>query len=349
VTAANDRPFAAVDLFCGVGGLSEGLKNAGFHVLGAVDIAPLATAGYALNHPETRVWTHNLRSLSPVDVMEALGIERGQLDLLAGCPPCQGFSTMRTLRKSTSVADKRNSLARDFGRFAEALLPRAILMENVPGLVGEAALDLLMRRLERCGYALTYGVLDAADFGVPQRRRRFVMLGVRDHPAVAFAEPRGKRTVRDALGSLPAAGQSGDAAHDHGERRTLRIRRLIASIPRDGGGQKDLPLARRLGCHQRTHGFFDVYGRMWWDRPAPTITSGCINPSRGRFLHPDENRAITLREAALLQGFPDDYKLPLQHGKYRAADLIGNALPPPFVAWHANVLADALKSSIALP
>ena len=337
------RPLTAVDLFCGIGGLSEGLRDAGFDVLGAVDIAQLATESYARNHPDTHIWTCNVRSLPPETVLQTLGLEPGQLDLLAGCPPCQGFSSMRTLRRTSSVADKRNSLVGDFGRFVETILPRALLMENVPGLEADVALTRLQRRLERCGYALTSGVLDAADYGVPQRRRRFVMLGVRNSKPVAFAKPQQRKTVREALAHLPVAGKSGDDAHDHGEQRSQRIQHLIASIPRDGGGQKDLPLTERLPCHQRTRGFFDVYGRMSWDKPAPTITSGCINPSRGRFLHPEEDRAITVREAALLQGFPPDYQLPLHHGKYRAADLIGNALPPIFVAYHARELRAALS------
>lgn len=336
-------PMTAVDLFCGMGGLSQGLSDAGFKVVGAVDIAEIATDVYSANHPSAHVWTRNLRSLSPQLVMETLGLLPGKLDLLAGCPPCQGFSTMRTLRRSSSVHDKRNSLVAQFGRYAEALLPRSLMMENVPGLADDPALDRLRRRLERLGYSLTSGVLDAADYGVPQRRRRFVMLGIRNAEPVRFGEPSKRATVRDALATLPRAGYSHDPAHDHGEQRSERIRDRIARVPHDGGGQKDLPVEHQLACHRRTRGFFDVYGRMWWDKPAPTITSGCINPSKGRFLHPNEDRAITVREAALLQSFPADYKIPLTHGKYAAADLIGNALPPAFVASHARELAVALN------
>lgn len=336
---------AAIDLFCGIGGLSTGLRQAGFEVLGAIDIAALATEGYRANHPDTRVWSRNIRGLSPQTVMDALKLNPGDLDLLAGCPPCQGFSTMRTLRQASSVEDRRNGLIAQFGRYAEALRPRAVMMENVPGLADDPRLERLQARLRRAGYALTCGVLDAADYGVPQRRRRLVLLGIRDGPAVSFApaQPRGV-TVGDALAGLPAAGTAGDPLHDHGERRSRRIRNLIAAIPHDGGGQKDLPARRRLACHRRSGGFFDVYGRMAWNRPAPTMTSGCINPSKGRFLHPEADRAITLREAALLQSFPADYAVPLTAGKYKAADLIGNALPPAFVAAHARQIAAALAA-----
>lgn len=340
--------LTAVDLFCGVGGLSVGLKEAGFSVLGAVDVSELAIEGYRKNHPGTTVWQQNIRSLSPKTMMKTLGLVPGQLDLLAGCPPCQGFSTMRTLRRGTSVADKRNSLVAQFGRYVSALQPRALMMENVPGLAEEAVLDRLVKRLEGLGYAITTGIHDAADFGVPQRRRRFVLVGIRNGEPIDFVEPISRqRTVRDALGNVPAPGESDDPLHIHGEQRTRRIRNLIAAIPPDGGGRKDLPRRRQLGCHKRTNGFFDVYGRMAWDQPAPTITSGCINPSKGRFLHPEENRAITLREAALLQTFPSNYEIPLTGGKYKAADLIGNALPPTFVAAHAKPIADALHAETA--
>lgn len=337
--------LTAVDLFCGVGGLSVGLQEAGFSVIGAVDVSELAVEGYRTNHPETVVWRQNIRSLSPKVVMERLEVSAGQLDLLAGCPPCQGFSTMRTLRRGTSVEDKRNSLVAQFGRYADALRPRALLMENVPGLQHEPVLERLVMRLEKLGYSVTTGVRDAAEYGVPQRRRRFVLIGMLRSQSTSFADPISSAlTVRDALEGLPPPEESDDPLHNHGEKRTRRIRNLIADIPHDGGGQKDLPRRRRLRCHKRSNGFFDVYGRMAWDKPSPTITSGCINPSKGRFLHPDQDRAITLREAALLQSFPPDYQIPLSAGKYKAADLIGNAIPPAFVASHARPIAEALRA-----
>jgi DNA (cytosine-5)-methyltransferase 1 len=340
--------LTAVDLFCGVGGLSAGLCEAGFSVVGAVDVSELAIEGYRANHADTVVWHQNIRSLSPKRVMKELGLAPGDLDLLAGCPPCQGFSTMRTLRQGTSVADKRNSLVAQFGRYAAALLPRSILMENVPGLANEPGLHRLVKRLKRLGYAVETGVRDAADYGVPQRRKRFVLIGMRNATMVSFAEPISpKLTVRDALGGLLPPADSDDPLHNHGEQRSRRIRNLIAAIPHDGGGQKDLPRRRQLACHKRSNGFFDVYGRMAWERPSPTITSGCINPSKGRFLHPDQNRAITLREAALLQTFPPNYEIPLRAGKYKAADLIGNAIPPAFVASHARPIAERLLATPA--
>jgi len=337
--------LTAVDLFCGAGGLTEGLKQAGFTVLGAVESAPLASDAYKSNHPATLVLQRDIRRVSPVDLMDQVGLKRGELDLLAGCPPCQGFSTMRTHRRGTNVADPRNRLVAQFARFAEALYPRTLMMENVPALRDDRRFKLMLARLTALGYTLSEAVLDAADFGVPQRRRRLVVLGCRG-AKVNFAQPSEVRqSVRDSLAALPPPASSEDPLHNHGERRSQEIQELIRAIPPDGGSRRALGPERQLACHGRTNGWFDVYGRMAWDDVAPTITSGCINPSKGRFLHPEQHRAISLREAALLQAFPPDYFFPLTGGKYRAADLIGNALPPRFVARHAEQLVSALGSA----
>lgn len=335
----------AIDLFCGAGGLTQGLEDAGFSVIGAVDVAPLAIEAYEANHPDTVVWRRDIRRLKPKNVLQSLDLEVGDLDLLAGCPPCQGFSTMRTHRRGTNIEDPRNGLVAQFARFAEALRPRALMMENVPALGEDRRFKLMVRRLDRLGYRLTYGVLDAADYGVPQRRRRFVLLGSQGE-AIPFAAADARAVnVRNVLRDLPVAGSSGDPLHDHGESRSQAVKDLIRDIPPDGGGRSDLGPERQLECHKRLggNGWYDVYGRMAWDELAPTITSGCINPSKGRFLHPTENRAITLREAALLQTFPPGYYFPLSRGKYKAADLIGNALPPRFVARQAEQVLRALQ------
>lgn len=338
------RRLRAIDLFCGAGGLTQGLRDASFTVVGGVDRSGLALEAYRLNHPDVRLWKCDIRSLRPQQLLDELDLLPGELDLLAGCPPCQGFSSLRTRRSATSVDDSRNGLVAQFARFAEVLLPRTLMMENVPGLASDRRLHLMMRRLERVGYHLTTGVLDAGDYGVPQRRQRFVLLGAQGAP-VPFADPNEEtRTVRQAFLGLRPAGRSGDELHDHGEKRTDAVNARIAAIPKDGGSRQSLPAEMQLDCHRRSDGWSDVYGRMSWDKQAPTITSGCINPSKGRFLHPEENRAVTLREAALLQGFPSGYRFPLSEGKYRAADLIGNALPPGFVAPHARQLARHLVS-----
>ena len=340
--SADGKPIA-VDLFCGCGGLTLGLKRAGFRVLLGLDIDPLSIKTYKANHPDVEVWEKDIRDLNPSDLTAALGLKSRRLDLLAGCPPCQGFSTMRTLNGAVLVDDPRNDLLLEFQRFVEALRPRAVMLENVPGLVGDERFSCFCKRMEEIGYLGDHCVLNAADYGVPQRRRRLIYLagfGMR----IPFADPsRRQKKVRDAIGALPKAGESGDPVHDIPERRTAKVMKLIRSIPKNGGSRTNLPEEDQLDCHKRCTGFKDVYGRMAWDDVAPTITSGCFNPSKGRFLHPEEDRAVTMREAALLQGFPRWYKFPTTDNKSALALMIGNALPPPFIAAHGKSIQKILK------
>lgn len=336
----------ALDLFAGAGGLTVGLQRAGFRVAAAIEIDDLAADTYTLNHPEVELFRADIRSLSPRDVARQAGLKEGSLDLVAGCPPCQGFSTLRTMNGSRHVEDLRNSLVLDYVRFVRELRPKALLMENVPGLLLEPAMAIALDEIEELGYPVAQAarVLDAADFGVPQRRRRLVMVAM-EGKRVRFA-PRRKtrRTVADAIADLPPAGTSGDELHDLPEKRSRRVMNFIRDVPADGGSRSDLPRRRQLACHRRSDGFKDVYGRMGWSQPAPTITTGCYNPSKGRFIHPVEDRAITMREAALLQGFPPDYKFSLARGKAGVAEMVGNALPPPFVEAHARQIRRALNS-----
>ena len=304
--------------------------------MGAVDVDPLSVQTYKANHRDVTLWEMDIRNLEPQELIEELRLEAGKLDLLAGCPPCQGFSKMRTLNGAVRVDDPRNDLLKDFERFVEALRPRVVMMENVPGLADDERFTSFRKRLEELGYRGDHRILDTAEFGVPQRRRRLIYLAGMGMD-IPFTEKAGRpRTVRDAISSLPTAGQSGDPVHDIPEKRSPRVLEIIRRIPKDGGSRSDLPEEFRLECHKKCRGFYDVYGRMAWDEVAPTITSGCFNPSKGRFLHPEEDRAITMREAALLQGFPRRYKFPTTDNKSAVALMIGNALPPPFIAAHGR-------------
>ena len=150
-------------------------------------------------------------------------------------------------------------------------------------------------------------------------------------------------TVRDAIGALPKPDQSDDPVHNYKVTRAPHVLDIIRNIPRDGGSRSSLPARDQLPCHNRVDGFRDIYGRMAWRQAAPTITGGCINPSKGRFLHPAQDRAITLREAAMFQGFPKRYAFDVSKGRYPTAQLIGNAFPPTFAALHARALLRQLK------
>ncbi len=328
--------LTAIDLFSGCGGLTQGLRKAGFQVIGAVENDLKAAATYRLNHPGTQLWVDDIRKLKPRSIGRKLGLRKGDLDLLAGCPPCQRFSAMRTLNGKRPVTDKRNDLIFDFVRFVEAFRPKAVMLENVPGLCKDRRFSQFRKRMTELGYNGQFKVLNAASFGVPQRRRRLLYLAG-FNAELTFAKPSKKlKSVRDAIGALASPGRSGDNVHDIPERRSKGILARIKSIPKNGGGRSDLPTSRQLECHKSCDGFKDVYGRMEWDQVAPTITTGFFNPSKGRFLHPTRNRAITVREGALLQGFPKTYKFEAEQGKVALALMIGNALPPPFIAAHAR-------------
>lgn len=332
----------AIDLFSGCGGLTQGLRDAGFTVGAAVEIDALAAETYVANHPDVRLFNADIRNISASQIMEACGIEKGDLDLLAGCPPCQGFSRIRLNNKKERMDDPRNRLIDEVLRLISEIRPKVVMLENVPNLSRYARYLNFKRELRKLGYGVVDKVLNVADFGVPQRRKRLVVLASRlgqiSHPDPVDE----RRTVRDAIATLPADILKNDPLHDLGEQRSERVRRLIKAIPKDGGSRTALSPGLTLKCHEKQDGFYDVYGRMKWDDVAPTITGGCVNPSKGRFLHPTEDRAITLREAAILQSFPPSYVFSLRRGKYAAAEMIGNALPPVFSRMQAQVIQEHL-------
>jgi DNA (cytosine-5)-methyltransferase 1 len=337
------RQLRAIDLFSGCGGLTLGLRKAGFRVLGAIEKDAAAAETYKANHSQVKVWRRDIRRVPAVEIMRSFKLCSGELDLLAGCPPCQGFSTLRTRNGATRNRDQRNDLVYDMLRFVRVLRPKAVMMENVPRLKDRQPFRDFCATLRKLGYELNWDVRDAASYGVPQRRKRLILLAGRGF-AIPFARPSNRRkTVREAIGFLAKAGASGDSLHDMPERRSSKVLDLIRDIPKDGGGRLDLPKSRQLKCHKHFDGFRDVYGRMAWDEVAPTITGGCFNPSKGRFLHPVYDRAITMREAAILQSFPRRYRFLLSAGKEAIALMIGNALPPRFIRGQGSQVARALR------
>jgi len=339
--------LTAIDLFSGVGGTSLGLRRAGFRVAAAVELNHLAVESYRLNFKGVKVWHRDIRKVAVRHVMQEAGIERGELALLAACPPCQGFSAIRTLNGSRKVEDHRNGLLREVTRFVRALRPMTVLAENVPGLADSSVFHRFLEDLRRMRYRLRHETVDVSQFGVPQRRRRLLIVASRLGDPPRGKRSRKRKTVRDALCGLPTAGTGEDALHEAPERRTQRIAELIRMIPLDGGSRTDLGAEYQLVCHTNTDGFKDIYGRMAWDKVAPTITGGCVNPSKGRFLHPEEHRAVTLREAAVLQSFPANYQMSLRKGRYAVAEMIGNALPPEFVRRHALALKQHIEGHMS--
>jgi len=350
------RSFNAVEVFSGGGGLAYGLKQAGFNTVAAVELNPSAVATFKANHKHVKVYQQDIRT---VEGKTLLSIAGGTLDVLAACPPCQGFSSLTSKWKRT---DPRNDLVSEVARLAEEMRPRAVMLENVPGLVdkGKLLFDDLLYRLENMGYICNWQVLQVADYGVPQKRRRLVLLaglGFRiDMPSPTHSRVSKDglpvwRTVKDALSVLTnepvtlseSKAMGGPQAFNWHVVRTLstaNIARLALAKP--GAAWRDMPESARPKCHQGGYsGFTNVYGRMRWDEPSVTITAGCTTLSKGRFGHPEKDRTISLREAALLQTFPLDYHIDTEHFE-RACEIVGNALPCLF----ATVVASSVRSAL---
>lgn len=343
------KKLTAIDLFCGAGGLTLGLKQAGFSVVAGVELNPIAAETYRLNHDDVNVYEKDIRDINPSEILANFNLKPGELDLLAGCPPCQGFSSQRTRNKTNAQLDPRNELIFEFLRFVEALLPKTIMLENVPALAKNWRIFKLKERLEQLGYVVdenSISIHDAADYGVPQRRRRLLFKASRFGVISDAPKSKKRKTVKEFIFNLKPAGFSGDELHDLGENRSEKVKKIISLVPKDGGSRTDLPEEYWLECHKRLPvGYRDVYGRMKWNDVSPTITGGCHNPSKGRFIHPEFDRAITLREAALLQTFPMNYKFALTRGKDSVALMIGNALPPSFIESHARQYARHIKEA----
>ena len=341
--AKNKKYFNAIDLFSGCGGLSLGMERAGFTVKAAVEIDRYAIEAYRLNHKGVHIIEKDIKDVSANEIEETL--DGAQLHLLAGCPPCQGFSSVRRLNRTPAVHDDRNTLIQEYFRLVESLKPITIMMENVPGLKDYALFKDIVKWLEKIGYSVSVEVLNVKEFGVPQNRRRLIMLGSRIGKIdIAKQGNAGKVTVRDIIETLELPEDSTDPLHKIVPKHSEKIKRRIKLTPKDGGSWNQLPDEYTLDCHKKDNvGFNDIYGRLRWDDCSSTITGGCLNPSKGRFLHPEQNRVITPREAALLQSFPEGYEFPTTIPKQALALLIGNALPPKFSQHHSKVIIDHLE------
>lgn len=350
----------AIDLFSGCGGVSIGLKNAGFDVVCAVEIDNDAVKAYKGYHllSNVNVFQRDICTLSGEKIAKAAGIKNEELYLLAGCPPCQKFSMQNRIRNSAEEKiDEVKKLLMEFKRIIVEMQPPFVLMENVPGIkssyggrILKEFLDVLgAQTVNFIGYEIVCGVVNAADYGVPQLRKRLVLHAARKDVLESMRKSNlqltmpiqthakdgkgGKLpwvTVREAFEGLPKieAGQRYDDENikNHYCAGLSEInKKRIKIIRANGGSRTALPSELMLNCHKSYGGHTDVYGIMDPDMPAPTMTGGCVCYSKGRFGHPFEDRAISVREAARIQSFPDDYIF----GKSltKAALEIGNAVP----------------------
>ena len=337
------KKYISIDLFSGAGGMSEGLKMANFRTKYAFEIDPIAAMTYKLNHRRTKVFTQDIRTVDTNDILK--GLNGKPIHLLAGCPPCQGFSSIRRLNRSKPAEDERNYLINEYVRFVDALHPYTIMLENVPGLQMSDDFNRAIDHLREIGYSVDYEILNVKDYGVPQNRKRLVLVGSRlgeIHVAKATHE---RSTVRSTIAAMPEPENSDDVIHNIYPHHIQRIQQLINLIPHDGGSLRDLGEEWQLECHKSINvGFNDVYGRLRWDSYSTTITGGCLNPSKGRFLHPEQDRCISAREASLLQTFPSDYIFPTNVAKTKIALMIGNALPPKFCFVQASNIKNHLDT-----
>lgn len=336
--------FTAFDIFGGCGGLTTGLESAGFEVVAAVEIDDNARNVYQLNHPGVTLF-EDVRLLTPDTILTTLGMEPGELSLMAACPPCQGFSRMRTKNRAKPAPDERNDLVLDVAQLIDGVLPITVMIENVPALRNDPRFDETVGILESAGYWWSCEIVDAADYGVPQRRKRMILMASRLGPLEIPEGRCKKRTVRETIGSLTPPDNSHKPLHRLVGKHNEEVKDRIARVPHDGGSRAAWGDDNQLDCHKRISGFKDVYGRMKWDAVAPTITRYCVNPSKGRFLHPTQDREITLFEASLLQSFPRSYKFPVSLGRGPIASMIGEALPPRMAQHHATYLREHLEAN----
>ena len=346
----------AFDFFCGAGGLTRGLLDSSIDVIAGFDSDERCRLTYEHNNPGVHFICRDIAAISLEDLQELANASTFEDTLFAGCAPCQPFSAQRRGWKHSRTG---TTLLGQFGRLVEAALPSCVLVENVAGIArvpGFSTFRRFLRLLERKGYRYAWDILDAKRYGIPQTRRRLVLIAHRyadpSLPAPEFGPSlRPFRTVRDAISSYPGlrAGESHPDIPNHvaaclAPRNLERLRRT----PHDGGDRRTWPERLMLECHKNgREGYTDVYGRMAWDAPAPTLTGRCRSLSNGRYGHPEQDRAISLREAAALQTFPDGYVF--CGSCTHIAKQIGNAVPVRLAEeLGKHVLLTAAESAIRL-
>lgn len=324
-------PLTAIDLFAGAGGMSLGLQNAGIKIALAVDNWQLAVDTYTKNFDHFAL-CRDLSSMSGAEVLHAAGLEGRTPDLVVGGPPCQGFSIQRI---GVDI-DSRNDLVLEYARLICEMAPRAFIMENVTGLLGKRGRVIageFIRKMGSEGYSTSVFLIDASDFGLPQRRQRAVFVGFAEEtPYILPAKSEKRVSVWDAIGDLPAPDKPGtvggaDPLHVESRLSPANLERMKLIPP--GGGFEDLPVEMRVNAHKAGAGKIGhrgVYGRLRPDAPSSTITARFDSFTRGRFAHPYEHRNITLREGARLQTFPDSFTF--LGNREEIAAQIGNAVPP---------------------
>lgn len=322
--------IVGVDLFCGVGGLTHGLVRGGIYVAAGIDIDASCKFPFEANNPASFI-ERDVGDLKAEDIVHFY--EGADFTLLAGCAPCQPFSTYSQSGRNSEY-ESQWPLVSSFGRLIKEIKPDLVTMENVPQLADHLVFQQFLKNLS--GYKKWWKIVECSAMGVPQTRKRLVLLASRlGSTALELSQEQARRvTVRETIGSLPPIYAGGrdpeDELHMASSLSSLNLSRIRASRP--GGTWRDWPKELQASCHRKNTGatYPSVYGRMEWDQPAPTITTQCFGYGNGRFGHPEQDRAISLREAAMLQTFPESYAFappgtPIKFNKM--GRLIGNAVP----------------------
>lgn len=333
----------AVDFFCSGGGMSYGMNQAGIKVLAGIDFDKSCKETYEANISEAKFIHADIFDYREEELEKELKLQKNDNDLiLIGCSPCQFWSIINTDRTKSA---KSKSLLIEFRRFVEYFNPGYVVVENVPGVLrrkGESGLEDFIFWLENHGYIVHHDIHNVVDYGVAQSRRRLTLIANRvTQQEICPIKYKGKKlSVYDVIGEhngFPKieAGHrdSSDLMHTVSGLKEINIERLKVT-DKDGGSRDSYVSDKKLAppCHHNdTANFRDTYGRMWWHKPAPTITTKFFSISNGRFAHPEENRAISIREGAVLQSFPKNYKIKAS-SIANAARMIGNAVPPKYAS-----------------
>lgn len=333
----------AIDFFCGGGGMSYGMKQAGINVLAGIDFEPNCQRTYEANVKGAKFILADVFELKEKDLEQRLNIKKGDDNLIMiGCSPCQFWSIINT---DKNKSQKSKNLLIEFSRFVEYFKPGYVVVENVPGVLrkkNESGLEQFITWLEdkKNGYKVHFDVHNVSEYGVAQNRKRFTLIANRvTGKEISPLKYKGeKKTVRDVIGEHNGFYkiQSGfkdnsSFMHTVPSLSEINLERL-KHVAKDGGNRLGFANIQnlQLKCFKdKDDSFKDTFGRLWWDRPSPTITTKFSSVSNGRFVHPEENRALSLREGAVLQSFPKTYKF---HGSSISsiARLIGNAVPPEY-------------------
>ena len=328
-----NKKFVAIDLFCGVGGLTHGLQKAGIDVRVGIDNDNTCKFAYEKNN-RSKFIEKDIKDIKGKDLKHYY--KGADVKVLVGCAPCQTFSThsIKIKKNKDLESDTRWGLLTEFSRLVSELQPDIVSMENVPLLEKENVFKNFKKVLSDMGYLVNYRIVDCSKYGMPQKRRRLVLLASRIG-MVEVPEPTNKKkTVKDVIGHLPRISQGKackrDSLHVASKLTPINIERIKCS--KAGGTWRDWPKKLRVNCHKKNSGstYSSVYGRMGWDKPSPTITTQFNRYGTGRFGHPTQNRALTLREGAMLQTFPKKYKFFKDiddTSKVKIGIHIGNAVP----------------------